>query len=140
MFSIRKELKFCKFCKELRSICIFLDTDVFLLTVSATDQDDPTSFNGQLEYNIDSGNIGGVFAINETTGVFSTSSSASFDFQERNNFTVIVSILTNMNKKIAEKQTASTRNCTHVPEILMYGGLTFSQTSPSFYISAVEVF
>lgn len=62
-----------------------------ILQVSATDADDPTSENGQLEYNLVSGNVGGRFTIDKTTGELYVSVGAVFDYEIRNVYNLTVS-------------------------------------------------
>lgn len=55
-----------------------------MLQISAFDDDDPTSANGQLEYNLISGNVGGRFRLDQTTGELFVSDGATFDFDVQN--------------------------------------------------------
>ena len=55
-----------------------------ILTISASDNDDSTSENGQVEYNLVSGNVGGRFELDKNTGELLVSQGAVFDFQTQN--------------------------------------------------------
>ncbi|KAL4240786.1 Protocadherin-16 [Mactra antiquata] len=63
----------------------------FVLRVSATDADDPTSENGRFSYNIASGNVGGRFVIDKKSGDIYTADNAVFNIEiiKQYNMTVI---------------------------------------------------
>ncbi|XP_021356989.1 cadherin-23-like isoform X1 [Mizuhopecten yessoensis] len=60
-----------------------------VITVSATDADSPTTNNGVIDYRILSGNDG-KFAIGLTTGVITTTPDATFDYDVKRRYTVLV--------------------------------------------------
>ena len=68
-------------------------SDFYLLDVFAVDEDDPTTKNGQIEYDVGSGGQG-QFKMH-VNGSFYTAPGAQFDFDLIKEYTVIVSIFKN---------------------------------------------
>ncbi len=62
-----------------------------MLTVTATDQDSPTTNNGKIEYGIETG-AQGKFVINGLSGAISTSTDASFDYDKERQYILLVSL------------------------------------------------
>ncbi|KAL3876984.1 hypothetical protein ACJMK2_034754 [Sinanodonta woodiana] len=60
-----------------------------ILTVKANDADDPSTGSGQVRYNIQDGDQG-KFVIDDTTGRFSTSADATFNFDTQKQFIITV--------------------------------------------------
>ena len=64
-----------------------------ILKLKANDTDDPTTANGQLEYQITEGNVGGKFRIDKNTAEIFVQSGATFDYDSRKRYEMKVNVL-----------------------------------------------